>query len=144
MPALELTWKNKVCYGNFSPAFTAPIGLSFAWGTKRGYSHGIFVSIIDIGALTRMQLTNNGDNDTTSASTLPKFDFQSIFAPGIYYHLGFRNTPLSLNIGGQYGPGLRAVMNNGDTKIYESVRIGACLVLDIPLLNLDTKPRFNK
>lgn len=144
LPAIEATWKNNITYGSFSPAFTVPVGLSFTWGSKCGISQGIYMPIIDIGAVTRMHLSDDIDTDTSSSSTLPEFSFLSVFSPGLYYHLGFRKTPFSLNIGAQYGPGLREIKNNGDTKVYESVRFGIGFVIDIPLLNLHTKPRFKE
>ena len=143
LPALEITWKDKNNYSAFSPAFTAPVGLSFTWGSKSGFSQGIFVPVIDLGAITSMYFSDNIDTDTTSVRTLPEFSFLSIFSPGVYYHLGIKKSPLSFNVGAQYGPGLREITDSGDSNIYESIRIGIGIVLDIPLLNLYTKPRFD-
>jgi hypothetical protein len=138
----DLTYKGKNAYLGFSPSFTAPIGINFAWSTPKKYSHSVFVSIIDIGAFTRMYLTkNNFANDSTSVSTLPQATFVTLFAPGVHYSFGFKNTPLSLNVGIQYGPALKTTLNTGEIKTYESLRFCAGLVLDIPLLNLHTKIR---
>ncbi len=128
----------------FSIGFTAPVGLSFSWGDHkvRGVSDGIFVPIIDIGALTRLRL----DNSSTT-NTLPDFTFKNIFSPGIYYTHGFRKSPMSVNIGIQYGPDLKEILldasgnPNGESRSFESIRIGVGFVLDIPLFNLFTKPR---
>jgi|GEM_PF-1552570 len=141
LPAVELTWKNKVCYGSFSPAFTAPVGFSFTASKGKGRSYGLFMPIIDIGALTRMYLGSDS-TEIENANTLPEFSFLSVFSPGLYWHWGFKKTPLSLHVGAQYGPGLREVTSTGETQIYESVRFGIGCVLDIPLLNLHTKPRY--
>lgn len=139
----EILWKNKIAYGSFSPSFTAPVGISFTWGTKNNRSSGLFIPIIDIGAMTRIYLGDNKPaNPTAEISKFPEFSFLSIFSPGLYYHLGLSKTPISFNFGFQYGPGLREINNNGDSKIHESIRIGVGAVLDIPLLNLHNKPKL--
>ncbi|WP_285009831.1 hypothetical protein [Pedobacter faecalis] len=142
LPALEITWKNKVAYGAPSVGFTAPVGLSFTWGREKTEStNGFFLPVIDIGALTRFRLDNNNDTQT-----LPEFKFGNIFSPGIYYVRGFRKSPLTFYLGGQYGPDMREVSRNADntevSQSYQSVRLGVGLVLDIPLLNLSTKSRL--
>jgi len=142
LPALEITWKNKTAYGAPSIGFTAPVGFSFTWGhSKQGSNTGFFLPIIDIGALTRLRLD---DQSTTKA--LPDFKFGNIFSPGIYLVHGFRNSPLTFYLGGQYGPDMKEVSTNEDkieiSKNYESMRLGIGLVLDIPLVNFQTKSRL--
>lgn len=140
--AVDLTYKNQKPYWGFSPSFTAPIGINFGWSTPKGYSNSIFMSIIDIGAFTRMYLTkSNFSQDSTTVSTLPPATFLTIFSPGLHYSLGFKNTPLSFNVGVQYGPLLKTTLKTGEVRNYESIRFCAGLVLDIPLLNLHTKIR---
>lgn len=119
---------------SFSTGFTAPVGLSLSWGNQKQRSLGVFLSIIDIGAVTRLRLDNS---DATSA--LPEFNFENILAPGVYFTYGFRNSPLSLYLGGQYGPKLR-VITNGEAKNYDSYRFSLGVVMDLPLLNLHTRP----
>ncbi len=119
----------------FAVGFTAPIGLSFS-GSDTGYSHGVFLSLIDIGALTRLRL--DSANNTT---LLPEFSFKNIFAPGVYYSLGIKNTPFGLNIGVQYGPELKEIRPDGQSEFYESFRVGLGLVLDVPLFNISSKPK---
>lgn len=119
---------------SFSTGFTAPVGLSLSWGNQQQRSLGVFLSVIDIGAVTRLRLDNS---EATSA--LPEFNFENILAPGVYFTYGFRNSPLSLYIGGQYGPKLR-VITNGEAKNYDSYRFSVGMVMDLPLLNLHTRP----
>ncbi len=122
-----------------SAAFTAPVGLSFAWGSKKnGSSNGLFVPIIDLAAMTRFRF----NNDTTLLN-LQNFGFHSVFSPGLYYNHGFRKTPLSFQIGAQYGPMLKSFDANGEAKLSESIFVGAGVVLDIPILKLHNKPRMN-
>ncbi len=118
----------------FSTGFTAPVGLSIAKGTRKGRSMGVFIPLIDVGAVTRFRF----DDET---SKLPELKFGNMFSPGVFFHWGcFRKNPLSLNVGVQYGPEIRKL--NDQEKSWESIRIGAGLVLDIPLFNLYNKPRF--
>lgn len=117
--------------GRTSIAFTAPVGLSAAWGTKNGRSIGIFIPVMDIGAVTRFRFSNE-------TSSLPPLKFSTLFSPGIFFHYGFKKSPLSLNIGAQYGPEIRKVE---EEKKWESVRFGIGIVLDIPLFNLYNIPR---
>lgn len=140
--ALDITFKKDKAYYSFAPSFTAPIGVNLGWSGKKSYSHSLFVSIIDIGAFTRMYLEkSNFSQDSTTVSTFPQATFLTVFAPGLYYSLGFKNMPLSLNLGVQYGPALKTTLKTGEIKTYESIRACASLVLDIPLLNLHTKVR---
>lgn len=140
LPAAELSWKPEKAAWAPSIGFTAPVGLAFNWGNKGGTSDGIFLPVIDIGALTRVRLDSSKDT-----KALPELEFKNVFSPGIYYTHGFRNTPLAINIGMQYGPDLKEVSYDSSgtavTKSYESMRFGIGLVLDIPLFSITNKPR---
>jgi hypothetical protein len=127
-------WAYSESNTTFSTGFTAPVGLSFTKGSRKNHSNGIFLSIIDIGALTRLHLDNDSDTQT-----IPKFNFANIFSPGIYYHHGWKNTPISLHLGAQFSPQLRTLDAYADPV--ESLYFGASVVLDIPILNFYTKPK---
>ncbi len=128
---------NRLVTPKFTTGFTAPIGLSVAWGNS-GCSHGFFVPIIDIGAPTAFRFNAHRD----SVEHLPDFTFRNVFAPGLYYTCGFKNSPFSLNIGMQYGPQLTKIVLDGEEPDYlDSFRFGAAITLDIPLLNIYTRPR---
>lgn len=119
----------------FAPGFTAPVGLSVAFGNVKLWgttSIGIFVPLIDIGAVTRLHL--DGDSST---ETLPELNFKNIFSPGLYLTVGIAKSPFSVNLGGQYGPELKKV---GSDINYQSFRLGLGLTIDIPLFNLYTRP----
>jgi hypothetical protein len=130
-----------------APSFTAPVGISWTRGSRgyifrkkwdigaKNWSWGVFVPIIDIGAITRFRL----DNDTAT-NVLPELKFQNVFSPGIYAHIGLRNTPITLHFGAQYGPTFKEIQKDGSALSFESIRWGGGIVLDIPLVNLHTKP----
>ena len=130
--------------------FTAPVGLSYTWGSEKGFSYGFFLPIIDVGAITRLRLgsktTENTDGSETKSKALPELKFENVFSPGLYFTLGIPRSPFSINIGAQYGPELKEITNEGKanefSKYYESFRYGLGLVFDIPLLNLHTSPRI--
>jgi hypothetical protein len=140
LPAVEMSWDNGKMGWVGSVGFTAPVGVSLTWGSKGGDSDGIFIPLIDIGAVTRLRL-----DESNATKSLPELTFKNIFAPGLYYTHGFRRMPLSINIGCQYGPELIKLETDAEgikkSESFEVVRIGLGIVLDIPLFNLHTKPR---
>lgn len=123
-------------------ALSAPVGISITKGAcsklvlnkknkDKGLAHGLFVSIIDIGALASFRFADD------SSEVASKVELKHILAPGIFYSMHFRNSPLTLTMGGQMGPLLREVTNS-DFKTEDNFyyRIGFSLVVDIPLFNL--------
>ena len=134
----EFTRLDGKVQGSMAASLTVPVGLSLSRGSENCGSIGLFVPVIDIGAFTRMHL-----DSSANTSVLPEINFSNIFSPGLYVSYGFRNSPISINLGGQYGPDLRRIEANGEVKSYESWRLGVGFVLDIPLFNLYTKPRLD-
>lgn len=144
--------------------FTAPIGIGFNWGLTckkpskyskypvrtyvngksenaqiirgryfSGHSLSLFASVIDVGAVTAFRLKND-------EAKAPNVQWKNVIAPGAYLIWGIGNSPISLNLGIQYGPELRKVNVDGedievviDTRAW---RYGAGLTVDIPLFNL--------
>ena len=127
--------------------FTAPLGLEFCWGTKNVNSKefissfGIFLSVIDPGAIVSYRLTNS-DDDYEGMSDA-SFNFKQIFSPGASINLGFKNTPITFRVGIQYTPELRKI-KEGDIILDErkSWRAFAGFSWDIPLISIT--PRFKK
>ncbi|MEO5593664.1 MAG: hypothetical protein ABIR15_09400, partial [Chitinophagaceae bacterium] len=115
---------------------TAPIGISASRGTKKGWSHSIFLSLIDLGAVAAFRFTDN------TTEQVPTIQLKNIFSPGLFYSLGIAKTPLSVNIGAQVGPNLRKVTK--DTNDYSGktyIRYSVSVCVDLPLLNLYTRSR---
>lgn len=126
----------------FTTGLSAPIGFAYSFGSLwndeknvGGKSITLFVPLIDIGALASFRFE---DDSTEIASNI---ELKNIFAPGAFIYLGFGKVPVSLGVGGQYGPRLHDIVN-GVTEQYKDyyVRWGVTLAVDIPLLNLYTKP----
>ncbi len=127
---------------NFTYGFTAPLGISYNWGNcfgkdslykLKGNSNTIFVSVIDIGAVTAFRLTHD------SSATLPEFTWANILAPGIFYIYGFKNSPISVGGGVQYGPQLRSVSTTVATTLPSALTFRAFCVIDIPVFNFFTR-----
>lgn len=107
-------------------AFTAPLGISLDWGIGKTQSLGVFFPLIDVGAVTAFRLQDN-------VSSLPELAWKNVFAPGMYVVWGIGRTPLSLGVGGQYGPALRKVTKDNLTYSAANYRVGMSLTVDIPL-----------
>ena len=151
--------------GGFVWGVTAPIGVSFNWGTRKnsgvtkgadleeedfwnpskntwqhttGASNSIFISIVDIGAAFSYRWSS--DNQTNGFPDSLKFT--QILSPGIHYVHGFKNSPISLMLGAQYTPLLRSITQNGAViDEFNAWRFGASIVVDIPIFNLSRRKR---
>jgi hypothetical protein len=138
----KFSLKNGETFNSFG--VTAPIGLSVSWGhslfpfthgIKWGTSSTLFISLIDLGAVTAFRFIN----DTTK--TLSKIELKDIISPGIFLSWGIPKSPISVNLGYQITPYLRDV-NITDNSFKSSYsRFSASVCVDIPLLNFYTKPR---
>ena len=121
---------------------SVPVGIAVSRGlkpctpTKGGKSLTLFVSLIDVGAITAFRFK---DDETEK---LPEIQLKNIVAPGASLIFGFGKLPLSAGIGFQVGPQLREITAES-TDIYEGyyTRGFVMLAVDIPVLNLYTKAR---
>ncbi len=130
---------------NFSFGVNAPVGISMSWGhrsilnynkKKERTSSSIFLSLVDIGAVTRFRFADSKTEE------LPEIKLENVFAPGLYYVYGLPKWPISLGVGGQLGPQLREVTTtelNVDPNV--SFTLQFFIAVDIPLLNFYTKSR---
>lgn len=143
-------WNGKV-------GITAPIGISFNKGWNNAGSIGLFISLVDLGAIVDYEY-NTDTNFTTSVSSASldttvigtvktnnnyKVELGQIFSPGFYITYGFPvDIPIALSFGAQYGPGLIKI-NNSKTTLTDPVwRYVFTLTVDIPwftLYNVENK-----
>jgi len=120
---------------SFSLGITAPIGFSFSKKNNEkkneSASHSVFLSVIDIGAPFSFRLTND------EAEGLPEdITWKQIFAPGLFYVHGFRNSPFAISAGLQYSPLLRKIEENNVLDDKNIVKFSIGLVVDIPMFNI--------
>ncbi len=121
-----------------SYGFAAPIGIAINKGwvcKKRGWSTSLFLSVVDIGALTAFRFAND------SIETVPTIELKSIVSPGVFFSLGIPRSPISLNVGWQAGPLLREVKMEENTYGENYSRVSFSLLVDIPIVNIYTRPR---
>lgn len=95
----------------------------------KGSSNGVFISLIDLGAVVLFRLDNETD-------PLPSdVNFQQLFSPGLSYIHGFQNMPLTLMVGTGLSPKLRKFGEESAS----SLRFNLSMVVDIPLFNFYTR-----
>ncbi|MBX2953020.1 MAG: hypothetical protein KF870_10965 [Leadbetterella sp.] len=124
----------------FAWGATAPVGISFSWGSPQtakrlnmdGRSWGGFVSLIDVGTVFAFRMKDQ-------VSTLPELRWSNLLAPGLYLVHGIKNSPLAVSFGAQYGPDLRKIEVESALTDVSAWRLGFSLTADIPLFNLSTK-----
>lgn len=133
-----------------SYGLTAPLGITFSNGRQHllpfsslkrydgKWSHSLFISAVDIGAIAAFRF--NSEND--SVKSIPSVQLSDIISPGVFYSMGVPNTPISLNIGYQAGPLLRKVTQAVNTYSDNYNRFSVSICVDLPLLNFYTRPRL--
>lgn len=110
---------------------SAPIGFSFNAGLGSRGSVGLYVPLIDVGAVTAFRF---GDSTTDD---LPELNIQNILAPGAYLIYGWgKDIPFTIGLGTQLGPNLRNVDNGQNTIQSSGWRFGVVASIDIPVFNL--------
>ncbi|CAA9201529.1 hypothetical protein [Flavobacterium collinsii] len=136
--------------------FTAPAGIYLGWGNLgkepckgstdkstilekvNGKSFGIFVSLIDVGAVTAFRLKD-------SKTEMADVSWDNVFAPGAYLTYGFGKCPISLNLGGQMGPELKSIAEDGTPNFVEKEWFWrASIVIDISLFDFYTNQKAYK
>lgn len=151
-----------------SSGLTAPIGLSFSWGTKRSNLVIINSKIRDKKTDKRVFyvdkkgkpkfLTSTSHSifisiidiagpvsfrlGNDSAKGLPQNTrWSQVLAPGIHYIYGLRNSPICFTAGFQITPQIRSYDNINSTP-FTTGRFQLGLTYDMPLLNLLRKKPF--
>ena len=118
--------------------------LTYKKGTVRrsrvvtGASHSLFISMIDIGAVTAFRINDD------ATEKLPEFTWENILAPGVFYVYGIKNSPLSIGGGLQYGPQLRKITAT-NAEISESMFSARIfLSVDVPLFSFFSRTEIKK
>lgn len=138
----------------------SPIGIDFSWGsrklakgssyTTRGSSNGVFLSILDIGAITsyRFQMNGTAEGDLSSKN-LPTIKLEQLLSPGMFYTHGFRNSPITWGVGAQLTPRLRDIVDAKDITIdrANAFRFSTFIAVDLPLFTISSRndklPKFD-
>ena len=138
----------------FSVGPFAPVGIGANFGirpkrknpTNGGKSFSIFLSVIDVGAIAafRIDEQKNASSQNENVSDFPQIKLQNIIAPGLFGILGLGKSPFSLGAGVQLGPTLRKITNPSNPNDNFYLRYSGFFTVDIPILNLYTKPRIRQ
>jgi hypothetical protein len=90
---------------------------------------GLFLPLIDLGALLSYRLNHTGSVDSE-----PNTTFRQVFAPGLYATIPLsRVVPATVLIGGQLMPSLRKVETEGRQESRSVFRASIGLSMDILL-----------
>lgn len=142
-PAVEQKWALQV-----SPF--APVGIDVNWGSRKlaknsasetqGTSNGIFLSLIDFGAIISYRFQQE-DNATLTSTNLPTIKLEQLLSPGLFYTHGFRNSPIVWGIGGQLNPKLRNIIDAKDVTVdrANAFRFSTFVAIDLPIFTIATK-----
>lgn len=138
----QSTWNDRV-------AISAPIGLSISYGLDNNWgSISLFAPLLDLGAIVdyKLEYENEGTPNETLESKDYTIELGQIFSPGAYIVYGIgANIPLSVGIGGQYGPGLSKINEDNSTQVDNPYwKWNIFLSVDIPLFNFVNHPKFKK
>ncbi|MFN7119352.1 MAG: hypothetical protein ACK4TA_21315 [Saprospiraceae bacterium] len=143
-PAIEQKWAFQV-----SPF--APIGLDVNWGSRklarntayetRGSSNGLFLSVVDFGAIISYRFQDNNSNNDLNTNNLPIIKLEQLLSPGLFYTHGFRNSPIVWGVGGQLTPRLRDIVDAKETRVdrANAFRFSTFLAIDLPLFTISVK-----
>jgi hypothetical protein len=117
----------------------APIGVSFSFGTKKGWGGSIITQLVDVGALVSYYMVKG---DQTALPSEFKVNLANVFAPGAQVGFNFPGSPFTLAFGGQYVPALyKASQVNAGAQVsaVNAWRTQVSLLVDIPLFNIKVK-----
>lgn len=110
---------------------TVPIGIAMSWkfSNLQRSSYTLFLSVLDIGAVTTYRL------DDPMASALPKLEFNNFLAPGASLFYNFNKVPISMGVGWQLGPQTRKIDPLNPDITSQASRFLFSLNVDVPLFN---------
>ena len=119
---------------------SAPIGIAVSHGFNKGGSVSLTGTLIDVGAIVDYQLANDSSYIESTIT------WGNLFSPGVFLVYGMAcDLPISVGIGGQYGPGLSSINGVDNITINKpDWRFGIVIAVDIPLFTVYNKPKIKK
>lgn len=115
-----------------------PVGIDYSYSKNaRQDTYGIFVSLLDLGAIATLR---SGDNsDTVSVESEANFGFEQIVSPGIYFRYGIPNSPLVIGAGWSRTPRLRSITikSTAESIDMDSTRLLLFMAVDVPLFPIN-------
>lgn len=140
-PGIEYGWEH-VDQGTGSDAkgtyigATLPIGVEFAFGTNWQKfplgAVGVFVQVLDLGAVLNYSLTNKNDD----VETTPEYGFKQVLSPGAYLTLHLKKLPITIGGGASYSPELRNISGATIETQSSSLQFGFFAAVDLNVFTL--------
>jgi hypothetical protein len=113
----------------------AAVGVEASMGVGKNCSLGLFLSVIDLGALTSLHIDDESEeaaDDEPEVETTPEVGFKQVFSPGLYLVGSFQRG--SVGVGASLTPKLRNVSEDGMfVEEASAIRYGVFLALDITI-----------
>lgn len=123
-------------YNGFAWGLSLPIGVEFTRsGLNKSSYWGLFVTLIDLGAIGNFNLSNQDEVD------MPDVSLSQVVSPGLFITHGFSGVPLTMGAGLRYAPQLRELnaTSTAEEQILDVVQANVFLGVDIPLARLRHK-----
>lgn len=114
----------------FTGAAFAPMGFEAGMALGKGWSLGVFVQALDLGALTSWRL----DKDNDEVQERPEVGFKQVVSPGLHLAIGLPDMPFSIALGVSHTPQLRVPEDLSTGANRSATRYGIALAIDVPLL----------
>lgn len=112
--------------------FFAPVGVDLSWGFGAHGSFGVFVPLVDVGALAPLSSYSNDAE---------RFNALSFVAPGVYFRWGLSSLPLLFGLGVSHHPFARTVTVSGTDQSLPVTTVGGFIAIDIPIFSFVGIPR---
>jgi hypothetical protein len=126
---------------SFHYGIYAPIGFEATMGICKSSSLGLFLSVLDLGAIVDFRTnsetqTQGSGMEAATVEKAPRVGLAQVFSPGLSVVWGIPTVPLVLGVGGSVTPRLRRVTFVGtDTKEEAAAfQVAAFLAVDVTIL----------
>ncbi|MDP3277525.1 MAG: hypothetical protein Q8Q09_20230 [Deltaproteobacteria bacterium] len=117
---------------------TAALGLDLTRpGWANGWAHGLFVSVIDLGALVNASTASQHIAPSMTTMTRPEARTHpgQMLAPGIFARVNIARSPVVFSLGASLMPfGRELDYGGGRVDTVPSLRAGATLSIDVPIV----------
>jgi hypothetical protein len=129
----ELKWSG------FISGFT-PIGVHATFPLSDDFHLGVFVSVLNLGAIvsTRLHKDTTAGAGTSQILSAPNINIANVLSPGAFLTLGLFRSPFLIGVGAQVVPAGREVLNTDPTgaktvSAATAIQVLGFLSIDIPI-----------
>lgn len=127
--------------GSWSGGLMGAVGFDFAFPMGQTWTHGFFLSVLDVGQLITTPIDPQPgkaatDKSTTMAKAGTDFQLVQVFSPGFYYRFGAGKSPFTLGAGFSVAPQLRVYETTGASAgkdLLSMMRFNAFAAVDVTI-----------